>query len=99
VVNGSIWQFSVSSMLVLQRFAPTLIFSQRCHRERRLHAPQMRELAPFLARYDMADRYVLSGCRFRDYRILLNPGVQDLLRESALIWTDTLREFEITTER
>jgi hypothetical protein len=60
------------------------------HREHRLQALHMRELARFLARYDMPDRYVLSGCRLRDDRIQLNLGVQELLKESALLWSDTL---------
>ncbi len=69
------------------------------HREHRLQPPQIRELARSLARYEISERYVLSGCHLVDDRIQLNHGVQELLKESPLMWSDTLREFELGTTR
>ena len=64
----------------------------RLIRERPLQAAPMRELARYLARYKLSDRYVLTGCRRRHKdRIELNTGVGELLEELASSQNDHKR--------
>jgi hypothetical protein len=49
-----------------------------------LKAPQLREMALCLGRYELPVRYALTGCRLYSDRIKLNRGVRKRLKELAL---------------
>jgi hypothetical protein len=50
-------------------------------RSLKLQPPQMRELAHWLARYDMSVRYSLVGCRRNHGWVQLDPGVPERLEQ------------------
>jgi hypothetical protein len=51
----------------------------------RLTPPQLAELARWLAQCEMSDRYVLSGCSWRDGRIRLAAQARESLRQRGLL--------------